>query len=279
MAIVAVSAGGYSSGGRSSGGYGGVSGGRSSGGYGGVARAVRVGGRSSGGYGGVSGGYAASGYGAGYAVPASIQTTHNIEYVDVPSSGYIQPATVEVGANVIPVNIFFRSASSVLNVKQVHEGAQGTFHQSQSEDEPHRLVHQVTKPIYQEVREIVTPYRRIVQEIKPVQEQVNTIVARGGSKTVLADNSGQFVATGDGGLVGTVSTAVLNQNVNDDSLNTQVVEQQQITDVGDSGADLAAVSAGNFGGNYGGNSVSNVNVVENVQQVQDVQQAVSGDGY
>ncbi|XP_017493031.1 PREDICTED: keratin, type I cytoskeletal 9-like, partial [Rhagoletis zephyria] len=57
-------------------------------------------------------------------------------------------------------------ASSNLNIQQVHDGAQGSNQESQSEDEPHVLKHQVTKPIIQE-------------EIHPVIEEIMTIVARG----------------------------------------------------------------------------------------------------
>ena len=127
---------------------------------------------------GGGGGYGGGGYGGGV-IPAAIQSRHNIQYYDVPNSGYIQPTTIEVGANQIPLNILFRSASSSLNVQQKHESAQGSYQKSQSEDEPHKLYHQVTKPVYQEVREVIMPYRKITQEIKPVQEDIQTIVARG----------------------------------------------------------------------------------------------------
>ena len=38
------------------------------------------------------------------------------------------------------------SASSNLNIQQVHEGAGGSNQETQSEDEPHVLKHSVTKP-------------------------------------------------------------------------------------------------------------------------------------
>ncbi len=69
-----------------------------------------------------------------------------MEYKEYPSTGYINPTSIEVGASHIPLNILFRSASSNLNVKQYHEGAQGSNQESQSEDEPHYLRHSVTKP-------------------------------------------------------------------------------------------------------------------------------------
>ena len=128
------------------------------------------------GYGSSSGGYISG------PIPAAIQSRHNIEYYDVPNSGYIKPTSIEVGANPIPLNLLFRSASSALNVQQYHEGAKGSYQQSQSEDEAHVLKHMVTKPIYQEVREVISPYRKITQEIKPVYEEIKTIVARGQEK-------------------------------------------------------------------------------------------------
>ena len=178
---------GYGGGGggmRPGGGYGGNGGMRGGGGgYGGMA-----GGR--GGYGagaGIGGGFGAgvgmgvgggAGAGAGEAVQAAIISRHNIEYRNVPSSGMANPVTVEVGSSPIPVNFLFRSSSSNLNVQQQHEGSQGSTQQSSSEDEPHRLIHEVTKPIIQEVREVISPFRRIVQEINPVQEDIQTIVSR-----------------------------------------------------------------------------------------------------
>lgn len=111
-------------------------------------------------------------------IPIAIQTRHNIEYRKVPSTGSIQTATVEVGANSIPINVIFRSASSLLNVLQQHQGALGDVQESSSQDEPHRLVHTVTKPIIQEIHEVISPFRKITQEVHPVQEEIQTIVAR-----------------------------------------------------------------------------------------------------
>lgn len=139
---------------------------------------------SSGGYGGS---YASGNSYSGGAIPAAIQTRHNIEFREIPSTGSIQPATIEVGASSIPLNILFRSASSSLNVLQHHQGAAGDTQESQSEgklnvhfdfvlyncflsctDEPHRLIHSVKRPIIQEIKEVVIPYRKITQQIEPV---------------------------------------------------------------------------------------------------------------
>ncbi|XP_046914710.2 uncharacterized protein LOC124495388 [Dermatophagoides farinae] len=159
--IACVSAGGY--GGGSSGGY--SSGGSRGGGYGG--------GRGFGG--GMSFG---GGGGGGQTVQAAVVSNHRVEFRDVPSSGGASPTTIEVGANAVPVNLLFRSASSNLNIQQAHDGAGGSVQESQSEDEPHILKHSVTKPIIQEVNEIITPQRRIRQEILPVQEEILTVVSK-----------------------------------------------------------------------------------------------------
>jgi hypothetical protein len=58
-------------------------------------------------------------------------------------------------------------------------GAKGQVERTQSEEEPHKVMHEVLRPVIQEVREVITPYRRVVQEIQPVVETVNTIIAKG----------------------------------------------------------------------------------------------------
>ena len=142
--------------------------------------------------------------GAGQVVEAAIQSRHNVEFRDVPSSGAAAPTTVEVGANSLPVTLLFRSASSSLNVQQAHDGAQGSVQESQSDDEAHVLRHSVNKPIIQEIREVITPFRKITQEIQPVQEEINTIVARNsGNSGAGASFGGSFGgASGFGGGCG-----------------------------------------------------------------------------
>jgi ribosomal protein S25 len=132
-----------------------------------------------------------SGYVGGYTLgsaavaPLAVQTSHQVQYADVPSGGQINPISVEIDANPIPINMLFRSASSQLNVQQAHQGAAGSAQESSSEDEAHILRHSVTKPVLQEVREVITPFRRITQEIQPVREEINTIVARGVNQAVV----------------------------------------------------------------------------------------------
>jgi hypothetical protein len=126
----------------------------------------------------------------------------------------MQPQVVEVDAGQLPLTIHFKSASSNINVVQTHQPSDaGEIKQTSSEDEPHRLVHEVTKPIIQEVREIITPFRRVIQEIRPVQEEIQTIVARGEPRSRGFADGGfgggaiSGAAIGGGGAVSRVSVS------------------------------------------------------------------------
>jgi len=159
------------------------------GGYGGGFGGYGLGGGLGGGYGG--------GYGHGAVVPAAVISHHNIKHYDVHSQGHIYPVSIDVPANVLPLNFVFRSASSLVNVQHKHEGAHGSFKETHSQDEPHVLKHTVTKPIIQEVREVISPFRRIQQTVEPVREEIQTLVARGVGAT-----QGAALAAGVGGGVG-----------------------------------------------------------------------------
>ena len=69
-----------------------------------------------------------------------------------------------------------------MNVLQRHQGSVGDTQESSSEDEPHRLLHTVTKPIIQEIHEVISPYRKILQEVHPVQEEIKTVVAKNSNR-------------------------------------------------------------------------------------------------
>jgi len=170
IGMVAASGYGGGFGGGMRGGFGGGMGGGFGGGFGGGM---------GGGFGGGMGGGYGGGYGHGHVVPAAVISHHKIKHYDVHSSGHIYPTTIDVPANVIPVNFVFRSASSLVNVQHKHEGAHGSYKQTHSQDEPHVLKHTVTKPIIQEVKEIISPFRKIVQTVEPVHEEIKTYVARG----------------------------------------------------------------------------------------------------
>ena len=94
-------------------------------------------------------------------IQAAVQSKHEIQFRDYPTTGNIVPTIVEVGAISVPLHILFKSASSSLKIHQAHEGSEGSIQETESEDEPHRLVHRLKKPIYQEVHELITPFRKV----------------------------------------------------------------------------------------------------------------------
>lgn len=132
------------------------------------------------------GGYAGYGKQVAYVsqqasvVPAAVQSTRSIQYVDVPSTyEAAQPLTVDVGPNTQPINFRFRSQSSPLNLEATHEGAQASYEETASQDEPHVRSHTVHRPVVQQLNEVITPYRKINQEIKPVVEHIESLISRG----------------------------------------------------------------------------------------------------
>lgn len=101
---------------------------------------------------GAAAGGLVSGFGGG-PVTAAVQSSHTVEirHVNVPHESP-QPQIVEVEAGNLPLTIHFKSASSALNVVQTHQpGQAGEAQHTSSEDEPHLLVHEVKKPVIQEV--------------------------------------------------------------------------------------------------------------------------------
>ena len=136
-----------------------------------------------------------------------VHSRHTIEYVDVPSTGNIQPINIEVPATRLGANFNFRSSSS-LKVSQSHQSSPGSYQQTSSMDEPIRLSHTVHRPIIQELRETIQPYRKVVQEIQPVQQEIHQIIAvarkpsgtgsmTGSSKS----NSGSYYRPGSGSMM------------------------------------------------------------------------------
>ncbi|KAJ6219675.1 hypothetical protein RDWZM_005487 [Blomia tropicalis] len=127
------------------------------------------------------GGYGHGGGGGGgyHSIEAAIYSNHKVDVIPVYSSRYSKPTYVDVPSGMTPVYINFQSQSSPVYVKQQHYGMSGSYQKSHSYDEPHTLVHEVNKPIVQEVREVISPYRKVVQTIKPVHEEVVTLVHKG----------------------------------------------------------------------------------------------------
>jgi hypothetical protein len=139
-----------------------------------------------GGYGGGQGGYG-GGHGGGHGgygtIEAAINSKRRLEVIPVPTQNEnAAPTYVDVPGGQLPVYLNFKSQSSPVYVKQQHYGQPGSFQKSNSYDEPHKLVQDVTIPVIQEVREVVAPYRKVVQIIKPVNEDKITLVSKGISK-------------------------------------------------------------------------------------------------
>ena len=129
-----------------------------------------------------------------------VKSKHDLEIIQTPSQEEESSTNVEIPSGVLPVYLLFNTQSSPLYVKQDHRGTKGSYQKSDSKDEPHKLVHEVVKPVYQELKEIITPYRKVVQVIEPVQEERLTIVHKGERKGGYGgdDNSGYGKSEGNG---------------------------------------------------------------------------------
>jgi len=159
---------------------GGLTGGLALGGLGGLSLGHGAGlGLSSGGLVGAIG--LGNSLGAVGPVTAAIHSRRSYEVIPVNSiEEPAIPQVVDVEPSIQPVHVIFRTASSPVLVQQIHTpGAPGLVDSTHSEDEPHRVLHEVLRPVIQEVREVIQPYRRVVQEVRPVLEEVQTVVAKG----------------------------------------------------------------------------------------------------
>ena len=125
----------------------------------------------------------------------------------VPISYAAQPAypqVLEVTGDDQPVQVIFRSLGARVHVQQIHTpSGPAQVESTRTEDEPHRVQHEILRPVIQEVREVIQPYRRVTQEIRPVLEEVHTVVAKGEGKRGLVGGAGLGLNTlSDGGLHG-----------------------------------------------------------------------------
>jgi len=113
-------------------------------------------------------------------IPAAIQSTRTYEVVPV-ALNYEAPVpqTIDVPANIQPINMIFRTASSPLLIDQIHTPAVGQHESTRSEDEPSVLTHESYKPVIQKYAEVIQPFREIEQKVLPVEEHVRTVVAKG----------------------------------------------------------------------------------------------------
>jgi hypothetical protein len=140
-------------------------------------------------------------------VNAAVHTiSRTVDYRPVPYSG--EPAAVQdidVPPQESPLRINFQSKSSPLAVTQQHIPAEpGQVQVTQSEDEPQTAVHQVTRPVIQQVQEVIQPYRTLTQVVEPVIEQTHTNIAQGegvrltGLTSGIVGGTGQLAASGVG---------------------------------------------------------------------------------
>lgn len=133
-------------------------------------------------------------------IPAAVKTRQSLELQRVHiESEPIKAPVIDVPAQSVPITLRFKSASSNLKVMAKHIPSPGSVQKSSSQDEPHKLYHEVNIPVIQEVREIIAPYRKIVQEIRPVQEDIQTIVAKGSSASGRSGGSSGGGAKGGSG--------------------------------------------------------------------------------
>lgn len=135
-------------------------------------------------------------------VISAVITKHTQEVVDVPvddvSGGAGGPAQIIiVEPHMQPVTIEFRSRSSPVKVNTVHvPGEKGQVQSTRHEEEPDRIIHEVVKPVIQEIREIIQPFRKITQQILPVQEEVHSIVSKGEKRSEIEQVTDEAAVAG-----------------------------------------------------------------------------------
>jgi hypothetical protein len=109
-----------------------------------------------------------------------IHAERRVEIKPIMTQGYDQnDHTIDIKDDT-PIVIHFRTHANRIKVEQtrVPDKPKEVEH-TRSEDEPHRVIHEVYKPVIQEIREIIQPFRKVVQQVQPVVEEVQTVVHRG----------------------------------------------------------------------------------------------------
>ena len=103
----------------------------------------------------------------------------------------IEPQIIEVTPDE-PIQVVFRSISTRVQVQQIHTpNKPEEVETTRTEEEPQRVVHQLLRPVIQEVFEVIQPYRRVTQEVRPVLEEVHTIVAKNSAQQTLPGSQRQ----------------------------------------------------------------------------------------
>ncbi|KAJ6220895.1 hypothetical protein RDWZM_006707 [Blomia tropicalis] len=114
-------------------------------------------------------------------VEAAVHTKKTIEVIPVrfeePKDG--EPQVIEISPYEVPLSIVFKTQTNKINVNQEHKSEMPEeVKETSSEEEPHRVVHNVYRPVIQEVTEIVQPYRKVLQKVEPVIEEMKTIITK-----------------------------------------------------------------------------------------------------
>lgn len=86
------------------------------------------------------------------------------------------PQIVEVTARSVPLSLIFHSASSDIDLHQIHETIKYPKKSSYSVVEPssHLLKHSLKKPMYEYVHDYILPYSNMPQDLKPMPQGVQT---------------------------------------------------------------------------------------------------------
>jgi hypothetical protein len=132
-------------------------------------------------------------------VNAAVQTiSRTVDYRPVPYTGEAPVVQdIDVPPQESPLRINFQSKSSPLAVTQQHIPAEpGQVQVTQSEDEPQQVIHNVVRPVVQQVNEVVQPYRTLTQTVEPVIEQTHTNIAQGEGVRLSGLTSGVVGGTG-----------------------------------------------------------------------------------
>nr|XP_046912743.1 transcription factor mef2A-like [Dermatophagoides farinae] len=90
-----------------------------------------------------------------------------------------EPQVIEISPYEVPVSIVFKTQTNKLNVNQEHKSEPAEEPKEiNSEEEPHRVIHNVYRPVIQEVTEVVQPFRKVLQKVEPVIEEMKTIISK-----------------------------------------------------------------------------------------------------
>ncbi|KAH9401009.1 hypothetical protein TYRP_002594 [Tyrophagus putrescentiae] len=116
-------------------------------------------------------------------VEAAVHTKKTIEVIPVrfeePKEG--EPQVIEISPYEVPLSIVFKTATNKINVNQEHRSeTPEEVKETTSEEEPHRVVHNVYRPVIQEVTEVIQPIRKMLQRVEPVIEEMKTIISKAG---------------------------------------------------------------------------------------------------